>query len=57
VTNLLDGFAVDVSRDYEMEVLSLPRSFASRGARAWTQWGVAHGCGLAWRVSFLRKNS
>jgi hypothetical protein len=40
MTELLDGFAVDISRDREIKVLSLPRLFASRGARAWTQWGV-----------------
>ena len=46
MTWLLDGFVVNVSRDHEIKVLSLPRLFASGGTRAWIQSGVARGFGL-----------
>jgi hypothetical protein len=56
VTNLLDGFALDVSRDHKIGVLSLPRLFASGDTRAWIQWGTA-ALGSVWRVNFRKTNS
>lgn len=46
MTALLDGFAVDVSRDHETKVFSFPRLFASGGTRAWIQWEVARSFGF-----------